>query len=45
MLMPAYKDCVNKHKNDTFWLAVIDIDEFVVADCKNNDGRVYSFGT
>lgn len=30
MQMPAYKDCVYKHQNDTFWLAVIDVDEFIV---------------
>ena len=35
MQMPAYHDCVEKHKNDTFWLAVIDIDEFIVADSGN----------
>ena len=43
MQMPAYKDCVNKHKNDTFWLAVIDIDEFVVADCKNVATALHDF--
>lgn len=36
MQMPAYKDCVEKHKNDTFWLAVIDIDEFIVPDDNNS---------
>ena len=43
MQMPAYKDCVEKHKNDTFWLAVIDIDEFVVADCKNVATSLHDF--
>ena len=35
MQMPAYKDCVSRHKDDTYWLAVIDIDEFIVSDIKN----------
>jgi hypothetical protein len=26
----AYKDCIKKHKNETKWLAIIDIDEFIV---------------
>lgn len=26
----AYKDCVIRYKNQTYWLAVIDIDEFIV---------------
>lgn len=43
MQMPAYHDCVEKHKNDTFWLAVIDIDEFVVADCKNVATSLHDF--
>lgn len=35
MQMPAYRDCVMRHKCDTHWLAVIDIDEFIVSDAKN----------
>ena len=35
MQMPAYRDCIEKHKDETFWLAVIDIDEFIVADSGN----------
>ena len=35
MQMPAYRDCVNKHQNDTHWLAVIDIDEFLYSDTGN----------
>ena len=27
---PAYLDCIQKHKMDTKWLALIDLDEFVV---------------
>jgi len=27
---PAYLDCIEKHKLDTKWLALIDLDEFVV---------------
>lgn len=26
----AYTDCLNKHANDTKWLAIIDLDEFIV---------------
>ncbi len=33
--MDAYNDCLNKHKNDTKYLAVIDVDEFVFS--KNYD--------
>jgi len=43
MQMPAYHDCVERHKNDTFWLAVIDIDEFVIADCKNVATALHNF--
>ena len=28
--MPAYNDCVNKHREDVKWLAIIDADEFIV---------------
>ena len=28
--LPAYKDCVRRHKYDTCWLALIDLDEFIV---------------
>jgi hypothetical protein len=28
--LPAYKDCVRRHKYDTRWFAFIDLDEFVV---------------
>ena len=35
MQMPAYRDCIERHKGETFWLAVIDIDEFIVADSGN----------
>lgn len=27
---PAYIDCIGKHKNDVHWLAMIDLDEFLV---------------
>lgn len=30
MQLPAYNDCIEKHKNDTKWLAVIDLDEYIV---------------
>ncbi len=30
MQLPAYNDCIEKHKMDTRWLAVIDLDEFLV---------------
>ncbi len=30
MQMPAYHDILNKHSNDTRWLALIDLDEFLV---------------
>ena len=30
MQIPAYKDCVRRHRRDTEWLAVIDMDEFIV---------------
>ena len=30
MQLPAYNDCIEKHKNETKWLAVIDLDEFIV---------------
>lgn len=32
----AYKDCINNHKQDVFWLALIDIDEFIVPITKTN---------
>ncbi|MCL2331746.1 MAG: glycosyltransferase family 92 protein [Proteobacteria bacterium] len=28
--MKAYEDCIQKHKNDTHWIALIDLDEFIV---------------
>ena len=28
--LPAYEDCISKHKKETKWLAVIDLDEFIV---------------
>lgn len=28
--LPAYNDCIAKHKNETKWLAVIDLDEYLV---------------
>jgi len=28
--IPAYDDCLEKHRLDTHWLAVIDIDEFIL---------------
>lgn len=28
--LPAYEDCIKKHKNDAKWLAVIDLDEYIV---------------
>ncbi len=30
MQLPAYWDCVNKYKNETKWLAIIDLDEYIV---------------
>ncbi len=30
MQLPAYNDCIKKHKNETKWLAVIDLDEYIV---------------
>ena len=30
MQLPAYNDCIEKHKNETKWLAVIDLDEYIV---------------
>lgn len=30
MQLPAYYDCLNKHKMDTKWLAVFDLDEYLV---------------
>lgn len=30
--MDAYNDCLNKHKNDTKYLIIIDIDEFVFSE-------------
>jgi len=30
MQIPAYKDCVRRHRHDTEWLAIIDMDEFIV---------------
>lgn len=43
MQMPAYRDCVEKHRNETFWLAVIDIDEFIFPDSGNVAKSLYSF--
>ena len=34
--LPAYEDCIRKHKNDTKWLAVIDLDEYIVPVKHNN---------
>jgi len=28
--LPAYEDCIKRHKFDTRWLAIIDLDEFIV---------------
>lgn len=37
--VPAYNDCIERHKMDTRWLAVIDLDEFIVPDaCGNTIG-------
>lgn len=34
--IPAYNDCVARHKMDTKWLAFIDLDEFIIPDrCGN----------
>ncbi|MBQ0013521.1 MAG: glycosyltransferase family 92 protein [Proteobacteria bacterium] len=30
MQLLAYIDCINKHKTDTRWIALIDLDEFIV---------------
>ena len=37
--IPAYQDCVDKHKNDTKWLAFIDIDEFITT----KNGTIVNF--
>ena len=29
-MIPAYRDCISKYKNHTRWLAIIDMDEFIV---------------
>jgi hypothetical protein len=36
MQSAAYEDCVRKHKNETKWLAVIDLDEFIVPTEQDN---------
>jgi len=34
--IPAYLDCFNRHKFDTKWIALIDLDEFIVPmDCES----------
>jgi len=34
--IPAYLDCINRHKLDTKWIAFIDLDEFIVPiDCES----------
>jgi len=33
--IPAYEDCVAHRKYDTRWLALIDLDEFIVPSCKD----------
>lgn len=30
MQLPAYQDCINRHRNDVRWIMFIDLDEFVV---------------
>lgn len=34
--MQAYEDCLAKHKDETFWLAFIDLDEFICPKYKYN---------
>lgn len=34
--LPAYDDCFNRHRTDTRWLAVIDLDEFIVPIIHDN---------
>jgi hypothetical protein len=34
--MDAYKDCYDKHRNDTNWLTFIDVDEFICPIATNN---------
>lgn len=36
MQLPAYRDAVYKYKNQTKWMAIIDLDEFIVPVGKNN---------
>ena len=36
MQLSAYNDCIAKHKNEAKWLAVIDLDEFIVPVKYNN---------
>lgn len=36
MQLPAYKDCIARHKNETKWLAVIDLDEYIVPTHMNS---------
>jgi len=38
--IPAYLDCINRHKLDTKWLAYIDLDEFLVPLNCEGDGRL-----
>ena len=38
--MKAFADCADKHKNDTEWIAYIDLDEFIVP---KKDYYVYDF--
>lgn len=34
--IPAYSKCFSEHRNETFWLAFIDLDEFIVPKEKNS---------
>ena len=34
--MEAYKDCLSKHRSETFWLTFIDLDEFICPKYKYN---------
>lgn len=38
--MPAYSDCVKKYKQETKWIAFVDIDEFIVP---NVCDKIYDF--
>ena len=36
MQIPAYRDAIYRYKNETSWMAIIDLDEYIVPVEKNN---------